>query len=52
MQSFKVLKNLKIEWLKNDSENRGAMELVINSKADHQIAIHSKTKNMAVCGHP
>ena len=44
MQSFKVLKSLNIEWLKNDSENGGTMELVIQSKADDHIILHSKTK--------
>ena len=44
MNNFKVLKSLKIDWLKNNSENGGAMELVINSKEQDNIIVHSQTR--------
>jgi hypothetical protein len=44
MENFKVVKHLKINWLKNASENGGAMQLIINSKPKHHNVVWSKTK--------
>ena len=44
MENFKVVKHLKINWLKNASEKGGAMQLIINSKPEHHNVIWSKTK--------
>ena len=32
MDSFKIVKHLKINWLKNSSDVGGAIHLIINSK--------------------
>jgi len=42
---FKVVKHLKINWLKNASERCGAMQQVINSKPLDHLVIWSKTKS-------
>ena len=43
--NFKTLTHLKINWLKNASENGGAMQMVINSRNNSgNNVIWSKTK--------
>lgn len=41
---FKIVKHLKINWLKNASEKCGAMQEVINAKPEEHLVIWSKTK--------
>ena len=46
MSNFKTITHLKINWLKNASENGGAMQLIINSKPENNNVIWSKTNKM------
>ena len=46
MENFKVVKHLKINWLKNASKNGGAMQLIINSKPEHHNVIWSRTQKL------
>ena len=42
---FKTITHLKINWLKNASENGGAMKVVIDSKPKENNVIWSQTKS-------
>ncbi len=41
--AFKIVKHLKIDWLKNASADGGAMEFLIKSKKPNQITVHLHT---------
>ena len=44
MDSFYIVKHLKINWLKNASKNCGAMKMIIDSKPENNNVIWSMTK--------
>ena len=43
-QQYKTITHLKINWLKNASENGGAMKIVIDSKPKENNVVWSQTK--------
>ena len=43
-KQFKTVSAMKINWLKNNSDVGGAMQMVIDSCASENIVIHSQTK--------
>ena len=46
MDNFKTQKFLKINWLKNNSDEGGAMKMVLDSKPDNNIIVHCQTQKL------